>query len=244
METAGTQPLLLLVDDEREILVALTDLLEDRYRILSTTSPVEALGLIAVHPDIAVIVSDQRMPELTGSQFLARARTATDAEAILLTGYADLSAVVAALNEGAISGYANKPWDAEALTAMIAAAAERHALRRALAFERAAFRGLADSSGDAVAILDAEGRIVRGVNDASVDARDLAALAQDRVDDEDRHQAVPGVDACPAHPLSSGKRPLPAADRAGRHRSPAGAAAPPSVGKAGGAGHVVGWYRP
>ncbi len=42
METAGTQPLLLLVDDEREILVALTDLLEDRYRILSTTSPVEA----------------------------------------------------------------------------------------------------------------------------------------------------------------------------------------------------------
>lgn len=194
METAGTQPLLLLVDDEREILVALTDLLEDRYRILSTTSPVEALGLIAVHPDIAVIVSDQRMPELTGSQFLARARTATDAEAILLTGYADLSAVVAALNEGAISGYANKPWDAEALTAMIAAAAERHALRRALAFERAAFRGLADSSGDTVAILDAEGRIVRGASDASVDARDLAALAQDRVDDEDRHQAVPGGD--------------------------------------------------
>lgn len=194
METAGALPLLLLVDDEREILVALTDLLEDRYRILSTTSPVEALQLIAVHPDIAVIVSDQRMPELTGSQFLARARTATDAEAILLTGYADLSAVVAALNEGAISGYANKPWDAEALTAMVAAAAERHALRRALTFERAAFRGLADSSGDSVAILDAAGRIVRGNSDAGVDARDLAALAQDRVDDEDRHQPLPGGD--------------------------------------------------
>lgn len=194
MQNAGALPLLLLVDDEHEILVALTDLLEDRYRILSTTSPVDALNLIAVHPDIAVIVSDQRMPELTGSQFLARARGTTDAEAILLTGYADLSAVVAALNEGAISGYANKPWDAEALVAMIAAAAERHALRRALAFERAAFRGLADGSGDDVTILDAAGRIVRGGPDAAVDARDLAAIAQDRVDDEDRHHPLPGGD--------------------------------------------------
>ncbi len=195
MKTTGALPLLLLVDDEREILVALTDLLEDRYRIVSTTSPVEALALIAEQGDIAVIVSDQRMPELTGSQFLARARAVTDAEAILLTGYADLSAVVAALNDGAISGYANKPWDAEALTAMVAAAAERHALRRALAFERAAFRGLADGSGDAVAIVDAEGRIVRGADAAVVaDPRDLATLAQDRVDDEDRHHPLPGGD--------------------------------------------------
>lgn len=190
MEMPGAPPLLLLVDDEREILVALTDLLEDRYRILSTTSPVEGLEIIAANPDVAVIVSDQRMPELTGSQFLTRARASTDAEAILLTGYADLSAVVAALNDGAISGYANKPWDAEALVAMIGAAAERHALRRALAFERAAFRGLADQSGDAVTIIDTEGRVLRGADrdpPPMVDSRDLAAIAQDHADDEDRH---------------------------------------------------------
>ncbi len=196
MDISGAPPLLLLVDDEREILVALTDLLEDRYRILSTSSPVEALELVAAHPDIAVILSDQRMPELTGSQFLARARANSDAEAILLTGYADLSAVVAALNDGAISGYANKPWDAEALTAMVAAAADRFALRRALAFERAAFRGLADGSGDFVTILDRTGRVVRGGGDRvpEVDARDRSAAGQDEVDDEDRHHPAPDGD--------------------------------------------------
>lgn len=195
MEMPGSLPLLLLVDDEPEILVALSDLLEDRYRILSTASPVEALELVRSHPDIAVIVSDQRMPELTGSQFLARARAQTEAEAILLTGYADLSAVVAALNEGAISGYANKPWDAEALLAMIAAAADRFALRQALAFERAAFRGLADSSGDIVTILDCDGQVVRGApRPDGIDPRDLTIMTQDGSDTEDRHLAEPSGD--------------------------------------------------
>ena len=196
MQTPGPLPLLLLVDDEPEILVALGDLLEDRYRILSTASPVDALELVRANPDIAVIVSDQRMPELTGSQFLARARSLTEAEAILLTGYADLSAVVAALNDGAISGYANKPWDAEALIAMIAAAADRFALRQALAFERAAFRGLADGSGDVVTILDDLGQVVRGgVRRDQADPRDLAILAQDHSDDEDRHFVQPSGDS-------------------------------------------------
>ncbi|WP_294318862.1 response regulator [uncultured Sphingomonas sp.] len=195
METPGSLPLLLLVDDEPEILVALGDLLEDRYRILSAASPVEALELVHAHPDIAVIVSDQRMPELTGSQFLARARATTQAEAILLTGYADLSAVIAALNDGAISGYANKPWDAEALIAMIAAAADRYALRQALAFERAAFRGLADGSGDVVTILDQQGHVVRGMpSPDGVDPRDMAIVLQDASDDEDRHLVQPSGD--------------------------------------------------
>ncbi|MGN5373924.1 hybrid sensor histidine kinase/response regulator [Sphingomonas hankookensis] len=185
---------MLLVDDEPEILVALSDLLEDRYRILSTASPVEALEIVRDHPDIAVIVSDQRMPELTGSQFLTRARAMTDAEAILLTGYADLSAVVAALNDGAIGGYANKPWDAESLQAMIATAADRFALRQALAFERAAFRGLAEQSGDVVTILDDQGRVLRGDAAAPVDPRDLIAVANDALDAEDRHEPLPAGD--------------------------------------------------
>lgn len=196
MEIPGSLPLLLLVDDEPEILVALGDLLEDRYRILSTASPVEALELVRTNPDIAVIVSDQRMPELTGSQFLARAREMTDAEAILLTGYADLSAVIAALNDGAISGYANKPWDAEALIAMVAAAADRFNLRQALAFERAAFRGLADGSGDVVTILDDRGCVVRGATPPDgIDPRDLAILHQGTSDDEDRHLVRPSGDS-------------------------------------------------
>ncbi len=202
MTAPGPLPLLLLVDDEQEILVALTDLFEDRYRVLSTTSPVAALDLVANHPDIAVIVSDQRMPELTGSQFLARARRISDAEAVLLTGYADLSAVIAAVNEGAIGGYANKPWDADALRAMVDAAADRFDLRRALAFERSAFHGLAEGSGDRVTIIDATGRIVRSIGeqtDPSVDERDISAIAADRYEEEDRREGDTAEGECWTH---------------------------------------------
>ncbi len=186
-------PTLMLVDDEAEILVALSDLFEDEYRILSFTSPLAALAALGDAPDVAVIVSDQRMPEMPGNQFLSRARVTCDAEAILLTGYADLSAVVSAVNDGAISGYANKPWEPEALRATVASAAARHALRRALAFEQAAFRGLADNGPDKVVVLGAEGQVLRANAAASAagfaaEAEDLAAMADDAAGDEERRE--------------------------------------------------------
>ncbi|WP_232228095.1 response regulator [Asaia astilbis] len=105
---------ILLVDDEAEILVALTDLLEDEFDILSCTDPLEALAYLKKSPDIAVIVSDQRMPNMTGDVLLSKAREFSDARGILLTGYADLAAVVAALNQGRIQFYAHKPWESDA----------------------------------------------------------------------------------------------------------------------------------
>jgi response regulator RpfG family c-di-GMP phosphodiesterase len=122
------RPLILLVDDEPDILVALEDLFETDYQVLKAGSGGAALELLKAHPEVVVIVSDQRMPEMTGDVFLGRARDISDAPAILLTGYADLSAVVAALNEGGIVGYAPKPWEPEGLRAMVAGAAERHRL--------------------------------------------------------------------------------------------------------------------
>ncbi|WP_091737329.1 response regulator [Phenylobacterium immobile] len=160
---------LLLVDDEPDILVALTDLLEDTYEISTFTSPPEALAFLAAGAAIDVIVSDQRMPQMTGDVFLAQARTLTDADAILLTGYADLSAVTAALNQGGIVGYAAKPWEPKGLTAMIASAVERRTLRAALAREQALLRGLMESLPAAVAFKDADGRFVQ-LNDAKAQA--------------------------------------------------------------------------
>ncbi len=151
----------LLVDDEPDILVALEDLLEDEYRVLSATSPFRALELLEEHPDVAVIVSDQRMPGLTGDAFLARARSVTQAEALLLTGYADLSAVVAALNDGRISGYAHKPWEPVALLSMIRQAAERARLSAALRDERMLLSGLMDSIDDGLSFKDRDGRFIR-----------------------------------------------------------------------------------
>ena len=155
------RPTVLLVDDEPDILVALSDLLEDEYRVLSTVSPQAALELLAREPEVAVIVSDQRMPGMTGDVFLARARAVTTAEALLLTGYADLTAVVSALNDGRISGYLHKPWEPAALLAMIRQAADRARLAAALRAERMLLRGLLDSAGDGLSFKDADGRFIR-----------------------------------------------------------------------------------
>ncbi|QGY04501.1 response regulator [Methylobacterium mesophilicum SR1.6/6] len=158
--TAGLGTIL-AVDDEPDILIALEDLFEDSYRVLTTSRPAEALEILRAEPDIAVILSDQRMPGLTGDALLAEARGFHDAQAILLTGYADITAVIAALNRGGIVGYVTKPWDAGLLRSTVRQAFERHRLGRDLATERALLRGLLDHAQDAISFKDAEGRFVR-----------------------------------------------------------------------------------
>nr|WP_198157657.1 response regulator [Methylobacterium nodulans] len=161
MDRGAARGTILAVDDEPDILVALEDLLEDEYRVLTAGRPAEALEMLAAEPDVAVIVSDQRMPGMTGDALLSRAREISDAQAILLTGYADLSAVTSALNRGGITGYVTKPWDPVLLRGTVRAAFDRHRLARDLATERALLRGLLDHSGDAIAFKDAQGCFVR-----------------------------------------------------------------------------------
>ncbi len=152
---------ILAVDDEPDILVALEDLFEDEFRVLTTSKPAEALAILRNEPDVAVIVSDQRMPGMTGDALLAQARTIHDAQAILLTGYADIAAVIAALNQGGIIGYVTKPWDPALLRSTVRNAVERFRLGRDLATERALLHGLLNHSSDAISFKDAQGRLVR-----------------------------------------------------------------------------------
>ncbi|WP_267427318.1 response regulator [Methylobacterium sp. GC_Met_2] len=170
--TAGVGTIL-AVDDEPDILIALEDLFEDSYRVLTTARPAEALEILRAEPDIAVVLSDQRMPGLTGDALLAEARTFHDAQAILLTGYADITAVIAALNRGGIVGYVTKPWDASLLRSTVRQAFERHHLGRGLATERALLRGLLDHAQDAISFKDAQRRFVR------LNARKAALLGHD-----------------------------------------------------------------
>jgi len=155
------KPILLAVDDEPDILTALGDLFDDRFTLITTTSPEEGLAIAGREPDIAVIISDQRMPGMTGDEFLGRARGLTDAEAILLTGYADLGAVVGAVNRGGIVGYVAKPWDPDTLRSMVMGAQARWQLARDLAVERALLQGLLDHAGGAISFKDRDGRFVR-----------------------------------------------------------------------------------
>ena len=164
---------ILAVDDEPDILIALEDLFEDEYRVLTSAKPEEALAILRADPDIAVVVSDQRMPGMTGDALLAEARGFHEAQAILLTGYADISAVIAALNRGGIIGYVAKPWDPTLLRATVRNAYERHRLGRDLATERALLRGLLDHAEEAISFKDAAGRFVR------LNARKAALLGGD-----------------------------------------------------------------
>lgn len=164
---------LLLVDDEPEILVALQDLFEHDYELTALTSPQAALDDLKAGGEYALIISDQRMPDMTGDVFLTHARELSDAAAILLTGYADLTAVTEALNRGGIVGYTAKPWEPGALRAMVAGAVEQRRLRRALEAERALLAGLMEAGPTAIAFKDADGRLLQ-VNGAKAAQLELA----------------------------------------------------------------------
>src|SRR5262245_46143224 len=125
----------LLVDDEPQVLVALEDLLSDEYQVLKAQSGEDALKLIRKEPEIAVVITDQRMPKMTGDEFLTRLDK-HGATRILLTGYADLSAVIRAVNEGKIFAYVTKPWNAEDLWMTVHNAAEHFHLAQELNSER------------------------------------------------------------------------------------------------------------
>ena len=112
-----SMPIILFVDDELNILKTLQRLfLDEDYDIQTANSGREALDLIDSGVQPTVIVSDQRMPEMNGAEFLARAKEkAPDSIRIILTGYADINAAIKAINLGGIYRYIMKPWNDEDL---------------------------------------------------------------------------------------------------------------------------------
>lgn len=125
MSVQACKKRVLVVDDEPQILVSIKDILEDEFEVRTTTSPQEALGLLEKE-EMAVLLSDQRMPSLTGDQLLRKARDVSQATRVLITGYMDLSALIRAVNQGQIFGYLAKPWDPVDLELMVRRAAEQY----------------------------------------------------------------------------------------------------------------------
>ena len=125
----SARPTLVIVDDESEVLHSLHDLFRLQFRVLTFSQATAALDALATLDDVAVILSDQRMPDMTGVAFLAAAQEIhPDAVRLLVTGYADIKAVIDAINEGRIARYITKPWDSDELLAVVRKAAEQHAL--------------------------------------------------------------------------------------------------------------------
>jgi response regulator RpfG family c-di-GMP phosphodiesterase len=119
----------LIVDDEEYILTALMRLfLDEAFTILTARSGQEGLEVIKKN-DVAVIVSDQRMPGMMGADFLARSREIRpDAVRMILTGYADVASAIDAINRGGAYRYITKPWNDEELRLAIYDALERYQL--------------------------------------------------------------------------------------------------------------------
>lgn len=120
---------LLLVDDEQNILSALSRLFRrDGYQILTATSGREGLLLLAKNK-VGVILSDQRMPEMSGSEFLKQVTTCNpDTVRIMLSGYTDLASVTDAINRGVIYKFLTKPWEDDLLRDSVRQAFEQYEL--------------------------------------------------------------------------------------------------------------------
>jgi signal transduction histidine kinase len=119
---------LLIVDDEVDVLESLRHQFHRTYRVLTATSGGQAVSLLNDH-EVQLILSDQRMPGMQGDAFLSQARRLQpDAIRMLFTGYADIQAVINAVNEGHIFRYILKPWDTVELEGIIRQAAEQYNL--------------------------------------------------------------------------------------------------------------------
>ena len=128
--TGEDAAVVLVVDDEPRVLDALEAILADEFRVLSAPSGPAALELLGRH-EVAVIVTDYRMPQMSGVELLRRSRElAPEAMRIVLTAYTDVESLMDAINTGGIYHFISKPWDPHELTVVIRRAAERHRLAR------------------------------------------------------------------------------------------------------------------
>ena len=123
MSESKKQYTILLVDDEPRITSALKTVFRRDYEVLVANSGRDALSIMEQHT-IDVLVSDQRMPEMTGSQLLATVRrTHPQTMRILLTGFMDRQAIVDSINDGEVYRFINKPWDNIEIRQIVAEAA-------------------------------------------------------------------------------------------------------------------------
>ncbi|MBD2473159.1 response regulator [Nostoc sp. FACHB-145] len=127
-----SKPKILVVDDEPDNLDLLYRTFYRDYKVLRATSGPAALDLLAQEGEVAVIISDQRMPIMSGTEFLSLTATQyPDIIRIILTGYTDVEDLVEAINAGKVFKYVTKPWEAEELKAVVRQALDTHNVLKA-----------------------------------------------------------------------------------------------------------------
>ncbi len=123
------KPKMLVVDDEPDNLDLLYRTFRRDFNVLRAESGIVALEVLAAEGEVAVIISDQRMPEMKGTEFLSKTVPQfPDTMRIILTGFTDVEDLVEAINSGQVYKYITKPWDPNELKAVVNRAVETYEL--------------------------------------------------------------------------------------------------------------------
>ncbi|MBD1833734.1 response regulator [Cyanobacteria bacterium FACHB-472] len=123
------KPKMLVVDDEPDNLDLLYRTFRRDFNVLRAESGIHALEVLSTEGEVAVIISDQRMPEMKGTEFLSRTVPKfPDTVRIILTGFTDVEDLVEAINSGQVYKYITKPWDPNELKAVVQRAADTYDL--------------------------------------------------------------------------------------------------------------------
>ncbi len=123
------KPKMLVVDDEPDNLDLLYRTFRRDFNVLRAESGIAALEVLATEGEVAVIISDQRMPEMKGTEFLSKTVPQfPDTMRIILTGFTDVEDLVEAINSGQVYKYITKPWDPNELKLVVQRAAETYEL--------------------------------------------------------------------------------------------------------------------
>lgn len=121
---------IMIVDDEPANLRTLLRLFRQEYQVIAAESGAEALNLLEQH-DVALMISDQRMPQMTGIELMKRAvEVRPQMVKILLTGYTDISALIESINSGLVYRYLTKPWNNDDLRLTVARALEHYEITK------------------------------------------------------------------------------------------------------------------
>jgi response regulator RpfG family c-di-GMP phosphodiesterase len=173
MSEAIAAPTLLFVDDEPGILSALRRLFRPHgYQIFIAEGGAAGLEILA-REHIDLVISDMRMPEMDGATFLKEVRARwPNVMRILLTGYADITSTVAAINQGEIYRYVSKPWDDNEIVAIVAEAIEHQTLKR----ENQRLSALTQSQNEELKTLNAS--LEQKVADRTAEVRQALAFVE------------------------------------------------------------------
>jgi response regulator RpfG family c-di-GMP phosphodiesterase len=131
-----TRHCLLIVDDEPHVCDSVHDLLRREFRVLKANSADEGYRIM-LEEEVHIVMSDQRMPQITGVELLTKVKARhPQAIRMLFTGFADLESIIAAINQGHIYQFMKKPWQPEELIVAVRQAAVEFDRLEAMAHER------------------------------------------------------------------------------------------------------------